>query len=785
MGLGPRAARIHVGSGRPTISTGAGPATVWTGVGPKRRATSGGGRAKGSGRGAQAAAGRAEVAERARQLAVLEAALVAAHQTAFPGTERAVAEPPAPVDEGAIRRDAKREQMVGISMFALKERAGARERAREVAQERIRAERAARLEAQTREQARLDNEWRRLLANDPAAVLEALERAFEDNQVAAVPIDCVDGAVSIVMLFPDSGQLPEKKPAVTPTGRQTVHTRTKTERGALHAQSMASHILATIREALAAAPAIERVTVLTVERTDAVGGIDTLSAIAVTGFEREQVERFNWERLDPLATIQAATLCMLNPKGRTGELAPLDLRHEPEIATVLVTCASLLGLELDPRVRIPPGTTPLPNEHEPITPTPPALAENEVTMAHTEAPSTPTPGSPSGGTNGPRDSSTSRGAWARFRRWPWWAQALAWLVASPVLASWWCWRRSWPIWGRLAAIAAIVLGSLILLGSFGGSNASKKTAAAPPRSSSTSATTSASQPASTAKAGKTHQAPLAQAHAAAAAFYPIEQDGFRDYARVYFRTAIPARDLVQVLNPLGRVVRTDNLGHLKADSTHSWSWDGRTATGKQANPGGYHIRVIARHAGHTTTAPAVLVQVRPLTPRVSRVSVAPSPFYPIEQDGYRDTTIITFTTNTTGRDTIHIRNKRGTLVRTVDLGALQGHAPHTWTWNGETASGHVGSPGTYRIQVLTTYYGQRAASPSRGVTIKRHQTATSTPSNCTPGYSPCLVYHGGADYDCAGGSGNGPYYTSPGVVYTVKGSDIYGLDANGNGLGCE
>jgi uncharacterized membrane protein YgcG len=58
-------------------------------------------------------------------------------------------------------------------------------------------------------------------------------------------------------------------------------------------------------------------------------------------------------------------------------------------------------------------------------------------------------------------------------------------------------------------------------------------------------------------------------------------------------------------------------------------------------------------------------------------------------------------------------------------------------------------------------------------------------SDCTPGYSPCLVYHGGADYDCSGGGGNGPYYTAPGVVYRVTGPDIYGLDSNGNGLGCE
>ena len=56
---------------------------------------------------------------------------------------------------------------------------------------------------------------------------------------------------------------------------------------------------------------------------------------------------------------------------------------------------------------------------------------------------------------------------------------------------------------------------------------------------------------------------------------------------------------------------------------------------------------------------------------------------------------------------------------------------------------------------------------------------------CTQGYNPCLVYHGGADYDCYGNGGDGPYYTQPGVVYHVTGSDRYGLDGNNNGLGCE
>ncbi len=57
--------------------------------------------------------------------------------------------------------------------------------------------------------------------------------------------------------------------------------------------------------------------------------------------------------------------------------------------------------------------------------------------------------------------------------------------------------------------------------------------------------------------------------------------------------------------------------------------------------------------------------------------------------------------------------------------------------------------------------------------------------SCTSGYSPCLPYHGGADYDCYGQGGNGPYFTKPGVMYAVNGNDPYRLDGNNNGRGCE
>jgi hypothetical protein len=119
-----------------------------------------------------------------------------------------------------------------------------------------------------------------------------------------------------------------------------------------------------------------------------------------------------------------------------------------------------------------------------------------------------------------------------------------------------------------------------------------------------------------------------------------------------------------------------------------------------------------------------------------------------------------------------------------------------WQTVGHTRSHPNGS---YRVVlpneggIYRTFVKKHQLGGGQG-TCRSATSGTATPptppsppptDNCTSGYSPCLVYHGGADYDCAGGSGNGPYYTVPGVTYRVTGSDPYGLDADNDGYGCE
>lgn len=54
---------------------------------------------------------------------------------------------------------------------------------------------------------------------------------------------------------------------------------------------------------------------------------------------------------------------------------------------------------------------------------------------------------------------------------------------------------------------------------------------------------------------------------------------------------------------------------------------------------------------------------------------------------------------------------------------------------------------------------------------------------CDSSYEGECLKDGIGDYDCAGGSGNGPNYVYSEV--RVVGPDVFGLDANGNGIGCE
>lgn len=78
-----------------------------------------------------------------------------------------------------------------------------------------------------------------------------------------------------------------------------------------------------------------------------------------------------------------------------------------------------------------------------------------------------------------------------------------------------------------------------------------------------------------------------------------------------------------------------------------------------------------------------------------------------------------------------------------------------------------------------------AAEQSRQAAAARkaaQRAAAESDRNCDPNYEGACLDPASSDYDCQGGSGDGPDYTGP---VRVVGSDPFELDRDGDGAACE
>jgi gas vesicle protein len=192
----------------------------------------------------------------------VESALISLHKKPFPPARRPKAPEPEPVDMKSIHRRARKEELSSVSPFRFSKRRTAKRRADEKAIRDIAEEKGKRLATTKQQQVELDREWSDLIDNQPETVMAALETAFEDNQDPAAPVDSEGSRASIVILYPPQDFMPDKKPALTPTGRPTLKRRNKTETSDLYARAVASTVLATLKEDLAVAPRVEQITTI-------------------------------------------------------------------------------------------------------------------------------------------------------------------------------------------------------------------------------------------------------------------------------------------------------------------------------------------------------------------------------------------------------------------------------------------------------------------------------------------------------------------------------------------
>ena len=74
-------------------------------------------------------------------------------------------------------------------------------------------------------------------------------------------------------------------------------------------------------------------------------------------------------------------------------------------------------------------------------------------------------------------------------------------------------------------------------------------------------------------------------------------------------------------------------------------------------------------------------------------------------------------------------------------------------------------------------------APSLLVALMLTGTAAEAQSRCHPSYVGACLRMNAGDYDCAGGSGNGPNYVRGPI--RVVGPDTFRLDRDRDGIACE
>jgi hypothetical protein len=90
-----------------------------------------------------------------------------------------------------------------------------------------------------------------------------------------------------------------------------------------------------------------------------------------------------------------------------------------------------------------------------------------------------------------------------------------------------------------------------------------------------------------------------------------------------------------------------------------------------------------------------------------------------------------------------------------------------------------------KLVAVVATMSMAAGAAGAGSTAFAHAGSTqagAAKKRCHKSYRGRCLKPNAYDYDCIGGSGNGPYYTG---LVRVVGPDVYRLDADGDGLGCE
>lgn len=291
--------------------------------------------------------------EEIERLANLDAELVSfgeVHKASFAESRPPTASYPEPVDERLFEKELERAALEGISIFRRAERKAAKESVRADLAQRVEAEQQRRIAEHQREQREMHAEWQRLLANDPDTVSAVLEEAFEDNEVPAIPIGCEGSRADVLLKWPTVSEIvPDRKAAVTPTGRPTIHKRKKAEIDGTYLNALCSHALVTIKETFAVCPAVQTVGLVVLRGEQDLAQGDIAAEVLVIGtVDRDDFDGVVWENVvaAPGLLEKLQGRIGLKGKGARPELFAIALEGDEESREAIDTVSQSLGWRL-------------------------------------------------------------------------------------------------------------------------------------------------------------------------------------------------------------------------------------------------------------------------------------------------------------------------------------------------------------------------------------------------------------------------------------------------------
>jgi len=273
--------------------------------------------------------------------------LLTAHRADVQPALRPVAPPPPEPDVAEVHDRHRATATAGLRAHRRWARAAAQVLAERAADDEIAATRAQRALEHTAHQAELDTWWQALTRNDPDVVLAALAAAFGDgDEVTAAPLGVQGSEATLVVLVPPESVIPDGMPELDAAGRPSLRELPMGERSGLYATVVMSRALATVRQAMAAAPGLRsaRVMALRTSRPD-LAGRPRLDCVLAGRWTRHALDRARWDTADARTVAEDAAAELLYDLRPGRSLRPHDLRAQRDMSGLadVVVIEGLLG----------------------------------------------------------------------------------------------------------------------------------------------------------------------------------------------------------------------------------------------------------------------------------------------------------------------------------------------------------------------------------------------------------------------------------------------------------